>query len=187
MVTIAPEPIDRIAELGAIPSSFRVEGVAVVTPVAGGYAWQEASVAEPWSKDYDARPGHAPADWPRRFDTAGWGLLAARDGGALVGAAVVAAATPGRDMLAGRADLAVLWDIRVAAACRGRGVGGRLFAAAAEWARRRGCTELRAETQDVNVAACRFYERMGCRLVAVDPDAYPDLPGEVQLIWSTPL
>jgi hypothetical protein len=39
------------------------------------------------------------------------------------------------------------------------------------------------ETQNVNVAACRFYARQGCVLTAVDPFAYPALPGEIQLLW----
>jgi hypothetical protein len=39
------------------------------------------------------------------------------------------------------------------------------------------------ETQNINVPACRFYARQGCVLGAIHPDAYPDLPDEVQLLW----
>jgi ribosomal protein S18 acetylase RimI-like enzyme len=39
------------------------------------------------------------------------------------------------------------------------------------------------ETQDINAAACAFYERMGCTVVSIDPDAYPDLPGETQVMY----
>ena len=46
-----------------------------------------------------------------------------------------------------------------------------------------GAEWLEAETQNVNVPACRFYERMGFVLREVHPNAYPGLPDEVQLLW----
>jgi len=55
----------------------------------------------------------------------------------------------------------VLWDIRVSAAERGTGIGSALFRAAEDWARARGCGWLKIETQNVNAAACRFYQKMG--------------------------
>jgi hypothetical protein len=58
-------------------------------------------------------------------------------------------------MLNGRNDLAVLWDVRVHPEYRGRGVGHRLFTAAAEWARTRDCRVLKIETQNINAPACR--------------------------------
>jgi hypothetical protein len=39
------------------------------------------------------------------------------------------------------------------------------------------------ETQNNNVAACRFYAKQGCILSSINPDAYPDFPDEVQMIW----
>ncbi|MGZ8471829.1 MAG: hypothetical protein ACXWZ7_20745 [Gemmatirosa sp.] len=39
------------------------------------------------------------------------------------------------------------------------------------------------ETQNVNVAACRFYAHQGCILGAVHRFAYPTLPDEAQLLW----
>ncbi|HTZ92435.1 MAG TPA: hypothetical protein VMB74_08580 [Streptosporangiaceae bacterium] len=38
-----------------------------------------------------------------------------------------------------------------------------------------------------DIRACRFYRKMGCTLGAIDRFAYPDLPGEVQLLWWKPL
>ena len=140
-------------------------------------------VEVPWGKDYDALPGNHPTAWASRFDLSSWGLLSAHLDGRLVGGAVVAFRTPGVDLLEGRDDLAVLWDLRVAPDARRTGVGRALFAAAATWARSRGARELKVETQDLNVAACRFYAAQGCALARVDPSAYPDLPGEVQLLW----
>jgi GNAT superfamily N-acetyltransferase len=86
-------------------------------------------------------------------------------------------------MLEGRRDLAVLWDLRVAPQVRGRGVGAALFGAVADWAVGQGCRQLKVETQNTNVAACRFYARQGCVLGALNRFAYPDLPEEVQLLW----
>ena len=45
---------------------------------------------------------------------------------------------------------------------RNAGTGSALFQAAADWARALGCGWLKIETQNVNAAACRFYQKMGC-------------------------
>jgi ribosomal protein S18 acetylase RimI-like enzyme len=45
----------------------------------------------------------------------------------------------------------------------------------------------RVETQQINVPACRFYQRHGFVLETVRPDVYPGLPEEVQLRWAKPL
>ena len=91
--------------------------------------------------------------------------------------------TPRFEML-DRRNLVVLWDLRVDAEHRRRGIGTALFGAAERWARARACTLLRVETQDVNPAACALYERCGCTLVRSTPGAYAMLPHETQLIWE---
>jgi GNAT superfamily N-acetyltransferase len=63
------------------------------------------------------------------------------------------------------------------------GAGAALFRAVEGWAGARGGSWLKIETQNVNTAACRFYQKMGCTLGAIDRFAYPRLPGEVQLLW----
>ena len=45
------------------------------------------------------------------------------------------------------------------------------------------CRELKVETQNINVRACRFYARLGCELRVVRAGAYPQFPEEVQLLW----
>jgi GNAT superfamily N-acetyltransferase len=82
-----------------------------------------------------------------------------------------------------RTDLAVLWDIRVAEGMRGRGLGTALFRTAEEWAREQRCRQLKVETQNINVPACRFYAKQGCVLGAIHRFAYPDFPEEAQLLW----
>jgi GNAT superfamily N-acetyltransferase len=105
----------------------------------------------------------------------------------MVGGAAVAFDSPAVHMLGGRDDIAVLWDVRVSPEERGAGLGSALFQAVVEWAAARGCCWLKVETQNVNVAACRFYQKMGCALGAIDRFAYPELPGEVQLLWRKAL
>jgi ribosomal protein S18 acetylase RimI-like enzyme len=86
-------------------------------------------------------------------------------------------------MLEGREDLAILWDIRVSPEVRGQGIGSALFRAAEVRAGAEGCRQLKVETQNINVAACRFYARRGCVLRAANQMAYAEFPDEVQLLW----
>lgn len=185
-VEIGEEPIGRLPQHAEVPIGFLVERVLEVTAVDGGLGGltsSEVLVDEPWTKDYDAIEGDRPTAWPKRFDVANWGLLAAHDGGRRVGGAVVAFDTPDVHMLEGRSDLAVLWDIRVHPDARSAGTGTALFRAVEAWAGERGCRAVKIETQNVNVPACTFYRRMGCTLGAINRFAYADLPDEVQLLW----
>jgi ribosomal protein S18 acetylase RimI-like enzyme len=185
-IRIAEEPIAKLRELASIPIRFRVESVFDVRVEDHGFGrirLLERELSEPYDKDYDREAGAAPAELPRRFDVSNWGLLAAYLDQDRVGAAALAWKTPGLDMLRGREDVSVLWDIRVRPDARQRGVGSSLFRAAADWAAARGCRQLVIETQNVNAAACRFYERQGCTLSSANRFAYPELPGEIQLIW----
>jgi len=183
------EPASSLAEFDQIPISFAVRSIFDVSGPddAGAFVLAERGLADPWLKDYDADSGEGPTRWANRFDISKWGFLSAWMDDRRVGAAVVAFDTPGVEMLEGRRDLAVLWDLRVVPEARGQGAGAALFRAAEDWARARGCTELKIETQNINVPACRFYARQGCVLRAVDPAAYPTLPGEIQLLWYKPL
>jgi GNAT superfamily N-acetyltransferase len=182
-VEVTEEPAAALAELARIPISFLVRSVFGVADDADGFVLTERSLAAPYVKDYDAIGGEGPTRWADRFDLSNWGFFAARVDGRLVGAAALAFDTAGVEMLEGRRDLAVLWDLRVALDARGQGVGSALFRAAEAWARARGCTRLKIETQNINVPACRFYAARGCVLGAANRSAYPDLPDETQLLW----
>ena len=149
----------------------------------GGLRLNESAVEVPWVKDYDAIEGEGPTRWPKRFDVSHWGLLAAFDAGKRIGGAVIAFNTTGLQMLEGRRDTAILWDIRVQPDKRSAGVGTALFRAGETWCRQRGCRTLMIETQNINVPACHFSVRMGCRLGAINRKAHPNLPNEAQLLW----
>jgi GNAT superfamily N-acetyltransferase len=95
----------------------------------------------------------------------------------------VAWKTPALSMLEDREDLACLWDLRVSPEFRGRKFGHRLFTAALAWAKERNCRQLKVETQNINVPACRFYAAQGCALGQIDRFAYPESMNEVRLVW----
>lgn len=182
-IEIVEEPMPELAEYARVPIAFEVTQVLELVELEGGLGGlmlSERAVDIPGVKDYDAVEG--PESWAR-FDLRKWGWFAARERGRRVGGAAVAFDTPGIEMLEGRRDLAVLWDIRVAPEARGRGVGAALFRAAEAWAAARGATRLKVETQNINLPACRFYRRMGCELGAIHRFAYPALPHEAQLLW----
>lgn len=142
-------------------------------------------VQTPYLKDYDAL-GEPPESLPGRWDMAWWGIFLAYHGDSPVGGAIIAMRTPGLDMLEGRDDLAIIWDLRVAPEWRGKGVGSALWRAAEAWSAERGAVEIRVETQDINVPACRFYQAMGCRLLSADPHGYPPEMNEVKLVSAKP-
>ena len=170
--------MERVAEHAAVSIAFPV--TAEWLPDSG--EWRPIEPAR--IKDYDALEGAAPAAWAERFDVTHWRILAAYRGETRIGGAVLAFRTPGCTMLAGREDLALLWDLRVTPAHRRTGVGRALVAAAREWAGGRGCRALRIETQTINAAACRLYHEAGGRLIAVVPGAYAACPDEVQVVWE---
>ena len=169
----------------SIPIAFRVSEIieAVPEPTGRSVDLRARAIATPYTKDYDAYDEGSPVGWTSRFGAAKWGILAAYVNGERVGGAVVVAHDSTIDLLEGRRDLAVVWDLRVAPAFRRTGVGSALMAAALHWARDRRTRVLKVETQNINVAACRFYQRHGFILGAVHVGAYAAFPDEVQLFW----
>jgi GNAT superfamily N-acetyltransferase len=185
-IEIAEEPMAALPGYARVPIIFTVDRVLDVTnrdDGSGRFALSERRLEVPYEKDYDAIAGEGPLHWGRRFDLSKWALFTARFAQRIVGGATVAFDTPGLTMLEGRRDLAVLWDIRVVPDARRQGVGSALFQRAETWAQLHGCRQLKIETQNINVWACRFYERLGCQLQAIDRAAYPQLPQEIQLLW----
>lgn len=180
------EPIAALAEYARISIAFEVSMVFDIAETSHSpreFVLTERRLDAPYVKDYDAIEGEHPTQWAKLFDVTNWGLFAARMEGRCIGGAVVAYDTPGLDMLEDRGDMSVLWDIRVAPEARGKGVGSALFRAAEAWSKTRGCRQLKVETQNINVAACKFYARQGCVLASVRRFAYRWLPDETQLLW----
>lgn len=189
-IEVSEDTVTNFGDYASIPIAFEVSSVLDVTEACDGIRWfvlTERRLSTPYVKDYDAIEGEHPTRWPTRFDVSNWVVFTARTGGLRVGGAVVAFNTPHLDMLEGRQDLAVLWDIRVSPDVRGKGVGSALFRAAEAWAKVRGCRQLKVETQNINVAACSFYTRHGCVLLSVRRYVYPTFPDEVQFFWCKDL
>jgi ribosomal protein S18 acetylase RimI-like enzyme len=176
------ELIERSSEFlpqyETIPIAFEVKEYLHIEMPAdgpGGLALQQLAVESPYVKDYDALPGQRPTDWPKRFDLSKWWFAAAYLTGQHVGGVAVV-------MESG--DEAVVWDIRIAPQYRRQGIGRSLLKFAEDQARAAGKPRIKVETQNINVAACRFYAANGYELRFINRFAYPELPGEVQLIWS---
>ncbi len=76
-------------------------------------------------------------------------------------------------------------DIAVSRQYRGMGLGRRLIDIAIQWAKNGGMRGLMAETQDTNLAACRFYHRCGFVLGGVDIMLYRNCSNsdEKALLW----
>lgn len=181
---ISPEDLRIYSK---IPISFLVNSFYEVEPLEnglGGILLNEMKNEDPFTKDYDAT-GKAPTSWPDDFDVSNWGFFMAFQGEKPVGGATLAYDTAGVNMLAGRDDLTVLWDIRVHPDHRGEGVGTELFDACREWSRKKGCKWMKVETQNINVTACKFYVKMGCILGEIDVQAYvkDGVTHETMLIW----
>ncbi len=185
-IEIAEEPNTFLAEYVRIPISFQVTRILdVTTPEdpSGEFILAERAANAGFVKDYDAAEENGPLWWREQFDLSNWGIFSARVAGQPVGGAIVAFRSPDIEMLEGRSDFALLWDIRVAPEMRGKGIGSALLESVEEWTVARGATYLKVETQNINVPACRFYERHGFVLRTANAGAYPDFPEEVQLLW----
>jgi GNAT superfamily N-acetyltransferase len=185
MIEIREVPVSQLNYLSSIPIAFEADSILELCPSESqpaGWVITERKIP-PYTKDYDAISDNHPLDWQQQFDLTNWGLLYAFHHDERIGAALIAFRTSGVDMLEGNADLAVLWDIRVAKAWRGKRIGTALFNAVKAWALARKCRELKIETQNNNARAVRFYLRQGCRLKTVNRGAYSNFPEELQLLF----
>lgn len=183
---VRPESPASLTAYATVPARYETASVFDIDDAGGEISLRVRALPALFIKDYDAIPGNGPVDWPSRFDVDSWGLFSARNGESWAGGAAVShdvALLPAGDW----AGASVIWDLRVAPAHRGRGVGTMLFTAAEEWARQKGSTHLFVETQNVNVAACRFYQRLGCAPRRVERGAYPEFPGEVLIVFGKSL
>ncbi len=181
-IDVREETMASMEAYARISTAFRVERQFVLSgdpSMPSGVRLDEVSVAEPFVKDYDALPDNHPTDWPRRLDSTRWSVFAAFVGDTRVGGAILIPA----NARASDRGVAELWDLRVDARWRRRGVARALWATIEAAAMAGRASMLDIETQQINVAACQFYSANECALVSVDASAYPLLPDEVALRW----
>ena len=170
-----------------IPISFMAESefcVELIDSGLGGFRFVEKQV-EPYLK-YDDGPSEI-LNWPKRYDVSKWGVfIAFGDDRPVAGATVAANLSAGMTTPFESESVASLWDLRVHPDERKRGIGTMIFKYAADWARKKGFRHLKIETQNVNVPACRFYAKQGCKLGAIHRYGYSgfeDVAHEAMLLW----
>ena len=185
-IEMLPVNKETLVTYCTIPVHFEVDSLLeaeVLNVGFGGMTFREKKVGRPYMKYYGEK--EEPLTW-LNFDTSNWEIFFIQQGEIPIGGLTVACKTPELRILNGRNDLADIWDIRVHPDYRHQGIGTKLFQKAIEWSRDEGYRQLCVETQNVNVRACRFYIKQGCKLGAVNRYAYRDFPAladEIQLIW----
>lgn len=189
MISIQPFDHSQQAQLTAydqIPMRVNVRSEYKLEKIQGGLGGIHLveTAVEPYQKDLGQYAKMT--ELAQQFDLRHWGFWLACDDQTPVGGAAVLCRSPQIQMLAGREDLGVLWDIRVAESHQGQGVGPLIFEQVKAWCLQRGLKQLKIECQNNNVAACKFYHRQGAVLGEINSYAYylePDCAHETQLIW----
>lgn len=174
------ELYDKVAMNVNVNSEYKVERI---NNGLGGFILKEVQV-EPYIKDLSSYE-HA-TGYENEFDITNWRFYMAFDGDIPVGAMTVAGKTEGLNMLYGRKDACVLWDIRIADTYKRKGIGQKLLDMGILDAKRDGYRQMIIECQNNNVQACKFYQKQGAVLSKIDMYAYylePEIRNEIQFIW----
>ena len=193
MITYKQADTSYFPQYDKIPMSIRVSSYYRIERISnglGGFLLIETPV-EPYIKDFRVGDDESVERW-KRFDLTNWAFFMAFDDERPIGAATVVSRTTEINMLAGRDDLAVLWDIRVDGAYKRQGVGQTLFDMAVNWSRGQGLIQMKIECQSNNVPAIHFYHKQGAVLSAIDEySSYndytdynaPDFKHEANFMW----
>ncbi|GFP75407.1 GNAT family N-acetyltransferase [Clostridium fungisolvens] len=174
------EQYDKIPMLVQVKSILRLEKV---DNGLGGILLKEVPVKEHIK---DLGKYEKATEYAKEFDITNWAFFMAFDDEVPIGAATISSKTENVNMLDGRDDMSVLWDIRVDDGYKNQGIGTELFTKAVKWSKSKGFKQMKIECQNNNVPACRFYYKQGAVLGKIDEYAYYkdiDVRDEVQLIW----
>ena len=187
MITYKQVDTEYFPEYDKIPMIVHVSRVYKIDKInrgLGGFTFTETPV-EPYIRDFCTGEDESVEQW-KRFDLSKWAFFMAFDGERPIGAATIASRDNEVNMLSGRNDLAVLWDIRVDDEYKHKGIGQTLFDMAVKWSRDTGLIQMKIECQNNNVPAVNFYHKQGAVLAVVDEYAYynePEYRHETQFIW----
>lgn len=174
------ELYDKVAMNVDVHSEYKVQRI---NNGLGGLILEEVQV-EPYVKDLSIY--ERATEYEKEFDITNWKFYMAFDGDIPVGAMTVAGPTKGLNMLYGRKDACVLWDIRIADAYKRMGIGQKLLDMGVSDAKKNGYQQMIIECQNNNVQACKFYQKQGAVLSKIDMYAYylePEIRDEIQFIW----
>lgn len=174
------ELYDTISMNVEVQSEYRIKRI---DSGLGGFLFEKTFV-EAYIKDLSVY--ERATEYETKFDITNWRFFMAFEEEKPVGALTIAGRTHGLNMLSGRSDACVLWDIRVADAYKHKGIGQKLLDTAISNAKADGYRQMIIECQNNNVPACNFYKKQGALLSKIDMYAYylePDIKDEVQLVW----
>jgi len=178
---------DMVPMLVHISNIYRIDKI---NRGLGGFTITEIPV-EPYVKNFCVGNDESVTRWEKRWDISNWAFFMAFDGERPVGGATMVSRTKEIDMLSGRDDLAVLWDIRVDDEYKQKGIGQALFDMVVKWSREQGFIQMKIECQTINVPAVKFYHKQGAVLCAMNEYVYyndlPEFRHETQLIWMLDL
>lgn len=174
------ELYDQISMNVDVHSEYKVKRI---NQGLGGFLLEEVPVT-PYIKDLSKY--ERATTYEKQFDITNWRFYMAFDGNIPIGALTVAGTTQGLNMLYGRTDACVLWDIRVADSYKHQGIGQKLLDMAIIDARENEYCQMIIECQNNNIPACKFYQKQGAVLSKIDMYAYysePEIRNEVQFVW----
>lgn len=174
------ELYDTVAMNVDVRSEYRVKRI---NNGIGGLILEETPV-DPYIKDLSIY--ERATEYENEFDITNWRFYMAFDSDIPVGAMTVVGKTEGLNMLYGREDACVLWDIRIADTYKRKGIGQKLMDLGVLNAKKDGYQQMIIECQNNNVQACKFYQKQGAVLSKIDMYAYylePEIRNEIQFIW----
>ena len=160
------ELYDKVAMNVDVQSEYHVKRI---NNGLGGLILEEVKV-KPYIKDLSIY--ERAAEYEKEFDITNWRFYMAFDGNTPVGAMTIVGKTDGLNMLYGREDACVLWDIRIADAYKHNGIGQKLLDMGVSNAKKDGYQQMIIECQNNNVPACKFYQKQGAVLSKIDMYAY---------------
>lgn len=186
MITYIEIDESHFEEYDKIPMLVHVKSILTLEKIEnglGGILLKETPIEEQLK---DLGVYEEATKYAKEFDITNWAFFMAFDNELPIGAVTVASKTKNVNMLDGRDDMSVLWDIRVDDRYKKQGIGTKLFTMATEWSKLNGFKQIKIECQNNNVQACKFYHKQGAALGKIDEYAYyddSDIQNEVQLIW----
>ncbi len=186
-ITLRPLELDDIPRLVEIRSGYQSESILAVEPTGAGIVkgWRlvERKLAVPFDKGTLYDFGEAEQESIRqrllRPDETYLRVAEAKGlNGRLVGLLEMEIRVWN--------DTVELVNLRIDQDYRRQGLGWRLWHRGLDFARGAGVRAIMIETQNTNLAACKFYERMGCQLVGLNEAFYANngAATEIALFWA---
>lgn len=169
-------PLDQthLADINKSNEPFQVIGRLIPFYEDGKWTWTEELLSVPKEKHYS--DDHE--DWTLYIDNPDQCIFLDYENGQCAGQIIL------------RRDwnlYAFIEDISVAAKFRGQGIGTALINQAMAWAKEKGLKGLALETQDNNLLACRFYQKCGMKIGAVNTMLYRNFSkpwcDEIAVFW----